>query len=247
VDFCNFNRETVAIATSIMDRFMSTQLGQAIVVDRNQYQLVSMTSLYTAVKIHEPEVMSAELVSQLSRGAHSEKEIELMERRILQALTWQVNPPTALSFVREFLKLLPLAPVDGEDTKVAIYEMCKFQSELAIADGSLIGIAASYIAYASFMNSLESLGCMDQRIVEYVGSILSQAARINLLSLELSHVQDRLCHSVAINMQAATKDAPAGTSISHTAGGCCGPEQRAAAPRRSSYKASPCTVTRIEV
>ncbi|CAB9510896.1 diatom-specific cyclin [Seminavis robusta] len=241
VDFCNFNRETVAIAISIMDRFMATGPGQQVARDRSQFQLVAMTSLYTAVKIHEPEVMSAELVSQLSRGAHTEDEIEDMERTILQALTWQVNPPTALSFVREFLKLLPPAVivVNGEDVKMTIYEMCKFQSELAVADASLISIPASTVAFCSFINALESLQCLDRTAIGYIQTILAQAAHINMYSVEMPHVQARLCHAVAQNMQTPP------TKV--VAGGCAG-AQRASQPRRSSYKASPVTVTtRMEV
>jgi Cyclin, N-terminal domain/Cyclin, C-terminal domain len=244
VDFCNFNRETVSIAMSVLDRFLATRIGATVLVDRSQFQLASMTALYLSVKTQEPEVMSAELVSTLSRGAHTEHEVEEMERRILLALTWQVNPPTTLSFVREYLKLLPHELLDNE-TKATLMEICKFQSELAVADYSLIVVGASHIAYASLMNGLESL-CMDRTILGYVSSILSQAAGINLFSEQLVHVQIRLCQAVAQHtqpMQTLQQPQMVHPKASTPYGGACG---RSLGPKSSSFKESPCTVTRME-
>ena len=68
-DFCKYKRETVAIAMNCLDRFMSTPVGHQILLDRNAYQLASMTALYSAVKIHEQEAMDPNLVSsRLRRG-----------------------------------------------------------------------------------------------------------------------------------------------------------------------------------
>lgn len=215
-----------------------------------------MTALYLCVKTHEPEVMSAELVSTLSRGAHTEHEVEVMERTILRGLTWQVNAPTTLSFVREYLQLLPPELLD-DDMKATLTEICKFQSELAVADYTLVVVGASIIAYASLMNGLESL-CMDRNILSYVSSILSQAAGINLFSEQLVHVQIRLCQAVAQHTQPMAQQQqqspppqqqqqqqmvhPKGPTFA--GGAACG---RTMGPKRSSFKASPCTVTRMEV
>lgn len=255
VDFCNFNRETVSIAISVLDLFLASRMGKPVLHDRSQFQLAAMTCLYLCVKTHEPEVMSAELVSTLSRGAHSQQEVEIMERRILHALTWQVNSPTTLSFVREFLKLLPAELLD-HDMRATLMEICKFQSELAVADYNLVVVGSSSLAYASLMNGLESL-CMDRSILGYVSSILAQAAGINLFSEQLVHVQIRLCQKVAQHTQpqvAPVMVHPKGSSPTTTAatnhyGGACG---RAAvnmtAPQNhSSFKASPCSVGRMEI
>lgn len=256
VDFCNFNRETVSIAISVLDQFLASRLGNAVLHDRSQFQLAAMTALYLSVKTHEPEVMSAELVSTLSRGAHSQQEVEIMEKRILHALTWQVNPPTTLSFVREFLKLLPAELLD-HDMRATLMEICKFQSELAVADYNLVVVGSSSIAYACLMNGLESL-CMDRSILGYVSSILAQAAGLNLFSEQLVHVQIRLCQAVAQHTQPQAAPVvvhPKGHSPTTTAagthyGGACG---RAAVnmngvpQNHSSFKASPCSVGRMEI
>lgn len=242
VDFCNFNRETVSIAVSVLDRFLASPLGQPILMDRSRFQLAAMTALYLSVKTHEPEVMSSELVSTLSRGAHTEEEVEVMERRILNAVSWQVNPPTTLSFVREYLKLLPAELLDHE-MRMTLMEICKFQSELAVADYNLVVMGASSIAYSSLMNGLESL-CMDRNLLSYVSTIISQAAGINLFSEHLVHVQIRLCQAVAQHTQTQQTQPP---QMVHpkgpSYGGACG---RSLGPKRASFKASPCTVTRME-
>ena len=249
VDFCHFSRETVTIAMSILDRFLMTQQGRSAIFDSAEFQLAAMTSLYTAVKIHEPEVMSSNLVSTLSRGAHTDKEVEVMERRILQAIKWHVNPPTSLSFIREFLNLLPPEFLD-ESTKTTLYEISKYQSELVVADYALVSIPASTIAYASLINALEGL-CMDRVILGYAGSILAQAAGIEVPSAALTFVQVQLCDAVTKQTQPQHQQqqntTPTSSAPTQAAPSSCGMDQKAVAPRRSSYKASPCTVTRMEL
>ena len=248
VDFCKFSRETVSIAMSILDRFLMTQQGRSAIFDSADFQLAAMTSLYTAVKIHEPEVMSAQLVSTLSRGAHTEAEVTAMECRILRAVKWHVNPPTSLSFVRSFLDLLPSEFLD-ESTKSTVYEVSKYQTELVVADYSLVSVPASTIAFASLVNALEGV-CLDRMVLGYVSSILAQAAGLDVLSATLVYVQKQLFE--AVTQQTAHTSSPTSKGTSKSAqvagGSSCGMVSQATRkPRRGSYKASPCTVTRMEI
>ena len=155
--FCKYDRETVEIAMSYLDRFVSTEFGAAALQDRNIYQLASMTTIYTAIKIHEREALSPRVVSQLSRGMYTAKQIEDMEAIILFALEWRMHPPTAMSFVQEFLKLLP-QDVLSEPARETLLELTAFQAELSVSDYAFIATPASTIAYCSFMNALDSMG-----------------------------------------------------------------------------------------
>lgn len=219
---------------NLLDRFLLTPEGKSVLYDRDAYQLAAMCSLYTAVKIHEPEVMSAELVSTLSRGVHSPQDVEQMEIRLLRALGWRVNPPTAMSYIRLFLEILPAALMIQPELKNTLYEISKFQTELAVADFSLIAAPSSMIAYSSVMNALESL-CLDRNVLDYVSSILSEAAKISVFSQDLVQVQVRLCDSVTQHSNAGRpgKDAMAAGA---------GAFNNGKAPRRSSYEVSPCSV-----
>jgi Cyclin, N-terminal domain len=177
VDFCKFNRETVAIAISYLDRFLLSELGLVTLQEPTIYQLAAMTSLYTAIKIHEPEAMDPELVSNLSHGAYTIEQVEAMEFAILQAIDWRVNPPTALAFVSNFLDLLPNRVLD-KATKSAAYDLTINQTEVAVRDYKFVTVNASTVAYVSLMNSLESL-CVDSKTYDYVSRILAKVSNVD--------------------------------------------------------------------
>lgn len=195
VDFCSFNRETVAVAMSYLDRFLLTTAGLPVLGDTNAFQLAAMTSLYTAVKIHEPEIMGVDLVSKLSRGQYTPEQIETMEYTILQGLGWRVNTPTALSFVRKFLELLPQGTLE-ESIAEAAYDLSKFQSELAVGDYNLVPVQASTVAYASIINSLEGLA-VDPSTIENLAYTIAGALRLDIVSPEIRDVQNYLYQAIS--------------------------------------------------
>jgi hypothetical protein len=155
-DFCNYKRETVAIAMNCLDRFMSTPSGQEILLDRNLYQLAAMTALYSSVKIHEQEAMDPNLVSTLSRGVHSAQAVEAMESKMLNAIQWRVNPPTALSFVRSMIDLVPENFMLSCE-KETILDIAKFQIEMIVTEYDFCAFNASSIAFACALNAVESV------------------------------------------------------------------------------------------
>jgi hypothetical protein len=163
--------------------------------NRELYQLACMAALYSsAVKFHEPEAMDPEAVSSLSHGAYKAKDIEAMESNLLGALKWRVNPPTSTAFVRELMHLIPEESLDRETLK-ATYELTQFQTELAVCNYKLFSVQASSVAYAALMNSLKSLG-LDNKVVAYVGSVLSPALQIDCNSLSVAKAQDALYESI---------------------------------------------------
>jgi len=154
--FCNYKKETVAIAMNCLDRFMATPSGLEILLDRNLYQLAAMTALYTSVKIHEQEAMDPNLVSTLSRGVHSPQAVEAMESKMLNAIQWRVNPPTAMSFVRLMIDLVPDHLINSIE-KETIFEMTILQIEMTINEYDFITFNASSIAFACMLNAIESV------------------------------------------------------------------------------------------
>ena len=194
VDFCKFNRETVEIAMSHLDRFLSTKAGVTARQDRTVYQLASMAALYTAVKIHEPEAMDPKLVSNLSRGAYSPRDVEHMEATILMALQWRLNPPTSMAFVRQLLELIPQDAMDEEMRQTAL-DLAKFQTELAVNTYQFVTVKASTLAFCSLMNSLESIG-LDGKVLGYLGFILSQALHIDSNDPTVATIQNALYQAV---------------------------------------------------
>lgn len=197
--FCKYDRETVEIAMSYLDRFVSTEFGAAALHDRNIYQLASMTTIYTAIKIHEREALSPRVVSQLSRGIYTAAQIEEMEAIILAALEWRMNPPSAMSFVQEFLKLLP-QDVLSERARETVLELTAIQAELSVSDYAFIETPASTIAYCSFMNALDSMEFVfnsnNDANLSQIGFILAESIGLDSRSDHVLDAQTRLYAAV---------------------------------------------------
>jgi len=177
-EFCNYSRETACIALNILDRFMASDGGRGILLDRNQFQLASMTALYTAVKIHEHEAMDPNLVSTLSRGAHSPEAVEAMEFRMLSAIQWKFNPPTAMSFVRNMLDLVP-DHLMGSSERETLLDLTQLQVDLASTEYDFCQCPASYIALSSLLNAMESV-TTDGAFYSNFEETMSGAAQIDL-------------------------------------------------------------------
>jgi len=158
VDFCKFRRETVGIGMSYLDRYMCSKKGKKALGDRKEYQLVAMTCLYIAIKLHEPLEMETSLLADLSRGCYTEMEFANMEQCILEAIEWRVSGPTPLAFVLHFISFLPemVAPAVIE----AIFDYARYQTELAIGDHYFVKSKPSAVGMAALLNALEGIDNM---------------------------------------------------------------------------------------
>jgi hypothetical protein len=228
VDVCKFSRETVAIAMSYLDRYISTETGLPALFDRKVFQLAAMTCLYTAIKIHEPEAMEPRVVSQLSRGAHTEEQVTDMEMEILHAIQWRMNPPTALSFITNFLALVPGVAMSKTD-RDTVYELCKYQTELAVHEYRLVATDASTLAFAALMNALETVACKG---IMDIMNMLAKVSSIDIKSNLLTELQDMLYEVVS-----GTSSTGPCNSASHLAPKS--PVTKCFLARRGSVHASP--------
>jgi len=155
--YCGCSRETVSIAVSVFDRYLASASGSEALKSFRLFQLAAMTCFYTAIKIHEPQALSPDVFSKLSRGEYSVPELEEMERKILQSTGWRVNPPTAQSFAREFLLLVPSTMMTSA-TKQKALESARNQIEWSLHDFSFISAKASNIALAALFNAFDEMG-----------------------------------------------------------------------------------------
>eukprot|EP00977_Amphora_coffeiformis_P018685 scaffold6655_cov169-Amphora_coffeaeformis.AAC.2 len=231
VDFCKFQRETASIAINYLDRYMTTPASALAHTDRKTFQLFAMTCLYTAVKIHEPEAMDPKLVSTLSRGTYTPQEVEAAEAQILGALEWRMNPPTALSFVRMFLDILPAGFLTSAQQETA-YELSKFQTELAVNEYDFLSVRPSVVAYSALVNALESIS-LDEKLMGRISDGLAESVKINTQADKIFEVQNWLYQAVS------------------TQPGNVVQQPKAAAPsqakfsRRSSFEVSPRSILYI--
>jgi len=152
VDTCNFHSETAEIALNYVDRYLCT--APEVRLDRRTFQLVTITALYSAIKIHEESVLAPQLLTTLSRGAYTTKDIETMESRLLEALDWRMNPPTSMSFVRLLLQFVPTDMLP-KYLHPAATDLARLQTELSICRNNTD--AASTVAFAALCNTLECM------------------------------------------------------------------------------------------
>eukprot|EP00521_Asterionellopsis_glacialis_P012548 CAMPEP_0195300138 /NCGR_PEP_ID=MMETSP0707-20130614/26809_1 /TAXON_ID=33640 /ORGANISM="Asterionellopsis glacialis, Strain CCMP134" /LENGTH=234 /DNA_ID=CAMNT_0040362735 /DNA_START=90 /DNA_END=794 /DNA_ORIENTATION=+ len=114
-----------------------------------------MTTLYLAIKLHEPIEMDLQLVVHLGRGCYSQIEISEKEMDILFALQWKMHSPTPMCFATKMVELLPAGIED--DVAESILTYTQHQAQLAVSDYSFIVYPASELALASILNALEGL------------------------------------------------------------------------------------------
>jgi hypothetical protein len=154
-DFCKYDRDVTAAAMSCVDRYAATPQGMdRILMDRDQYQLAVMTSLYMVAKVQQHEALDPDSVAKLSRGKHTKRDIEAMEMTMLSGLKWRVHPPTPWTFAQELLKLVD---VMDPSTRQRIVELTKYQLEATVYKYELTLQRPSVVAFGAVLNAMESL------------------------------------------------------------------------------------------
>jgi hypothetical protein len=170
IDHYNFDREVVGVAINYFDRYISSQKSCEDVHTKDKYQIIAVTSLFLAIKLHS---MSEDcLVESRSRalarllyGHANPKEIYEMEMNILLLLDWRMNPPTLHQFALNFSQLHPLGDCCSTTTSY-LYEATRYQVELAIFIPALLAkFKSSVIAYAALKNAEEKIASDNPHIL----------------------------------------------------------------------------------
>ena len=165
VDSCDFSRSNVFVATSNVDRYLSSPVGLKALRNRREFQLLCMTSIYSAIKINEVETLTPQGMAHVSRGDYTSEEIEAAELNMITALNWHVNPPSTSAFVEQYVALLRLilqekcsaiAFQDDQELTKRIIDNASLQVELASRQYSFVGVEASKIALAAVLNAMAS-------------------------------------------------------------------------------------------
>ena len=150
IDHFELSRKTVAISIDLFDRYLATQGNQC---DDRLALLVSLATLYIAIKIHEEKKIKLETLAELSRSQFCAEDIEEMEYKILHSLSWLVHPPTNVDFMSLLLKFLPSSV--SMPLRHKIFEVSRYMAELSVCDPYFIEHRSSTIAFASITNVLE--------------------------------------------------------------------------------------------
>jgi hypothetical protein len=231
VEFLEFGQETVEIAMNFLDRFLLKGTGSDALACTKLFQLAAMSCLYLSIKCHEEIVLDSKFMANLSQGLFTYEQVEDMELKVLSALGFRVNPPTALAFVREFLELTGNV---SSEMKSKAYALCEPQVQIAVIDHNFINVKASTIALFALLNSLKVLG-MDMVLLNHIGSLLAYASRIDQESLD-EDIQDRLYDAV-VDYSDLTRASERDSSV-----GISPAAQKDYTSQRASCDGSPCGV-----
>jgi hypothetical protein len=133
-----------------MDRFLNKTCSRCTL---EQCQLVALTALYLAVKLHEPMSAhkSAHLFIRFSDGHFKENDLISMETEMVHTLDWLLFPPTSQAFASLFIQLLPkdiLVPYSHKLLEISTYiiEMIVFDLELFSENPASIACASIVLA-----------------------------------------------------------------------------------------------------
>ena len=122
------------------------------------YKLLCITSLYLAIKVYNRKPCSISSLASLSRGEYSIENIADMEKALLQALDWNICPPTATCFCYHFHAFIPSPPKIKPSVSQTILQRSCFFSELAVMDYSLtVSVNPSAVAFGSLLNVLAGM------------------------------------------------------------------------------------------
>lgn len=145
-------REIVATSMSHYDRFMALINRTGVERISSRFvSLVSLTSLYLAVKVDMRRHIPIRMFVTLSAGRYTMEDIISMEKEIISVLDWKLHPPTQQNFVHLFLEMLPVA----EYLKNDIFERAEYNTEISLCSYHLSTFASSTVAFASILLALE--------------------------------------------------------------------------------------------
>lgn len=169
VDHFKFDREVVFIALDYLDRFVSKWAkDNESHLPKREYQLIAVTAIYMALKIHGEmdsiesprRKLRIDAFFELSRKQFNVEIIEKTERLMLQALDWNINPPTALKFITVFLSLCPSWKSATSSPVTVIGALCdvaRYLTELSVCQSDFSFTAkTSTTSYAAILCAMEA-------------------------------------------------------------------------------------------
>ncbi|XP_070777424.1 G1/S-specific cyclin-E2-like [Enoplosus armatus] len=93
--------QTFYLAQDYFDRFMLTQNN----IEKNMLQLIGITCLFIASKMEEACPPKLSQMAYVTAGTYYEEEILQMELIILKALSWNLCPETAVSWLKLYFQM----------------------------------------------------------------------------------------------------------------------------------------------
>ena len=185
VDHFELPRDVVGTCTNLLDRYLTIYFGATAAkgvpaINKKEFQLVTMSCLYLAMKLKGQTRIPLEYMVQLSRGTMNVIQLQDMEMELLSQLSWLVNPPTAFDFLKHYLQLLQpevssdsqfLDHMDGKTMTcrsprlTALEDLAAFLVELSVLDYYFVNFRASTVALAALFNAMDEDPLLESRSI----------------------------------------------------------------------------------
>ena len=149
-DRCSIDRSIVEICMSYLDRYLDRYYGsnkmKVETLSKEMLQLISVTCLYLAAKLHEHRSLKCKLSMQLfvkaANGSFTVDHMQRIELQILSILGWYVNPPSRLDFAQlvvmdavQYAKESEATDILLNPAEMDIYlDLARFLVELSVCD-----------------------------------------------------------------------------------------------------------------
>eukprot|EP00984_Skeletonema_dohrnii_P029665 scaffold20435_cov127-Skeletonema_dohrnii-CCMP3373.AAC.3 len=202
VDYFSLQRQTVAMAMSYVDIFLSLRNVRAASEARRsvtKFQLLALVCLSIATKSLEVAHLDVETLVTASQGCYCADDIREMEIVVLNALQWRLCAPTSLPIAHRAIALLTkVVPriANGANKHNSItsclVEFTRLQIELAVIDyTSSVLRKSSTVAIASILNSMDLLD-FDNRERRAFSRAMTDMTGLDVHSIEVVEARQEL-------------------------------------------------------
>lgn len=135
--------------------FLDAAVTKGVITSPEDYQLGALASLYLGLKVFDSpgtRVVRLSSLVKLGNADFAEDDIVRMERSIVLALGWHLNPPTANCFLQQYLCLLPIS---GENLKNNVEDRAFTIIEKSLANDRLRDIKSSQLGFSALIMGID--------------------------------------------------------------------------------------------
>jgi hypothetical protein len=168
----------VALSFSLLDRYVTHEMASSDATEpitRDDFQLLSMATLYISVKLIEGSKLTIDALVMMSRGFYKAQDIVVTEQEILTTLNWRLNAPTAIAFCRlMWTVFIPDEDSEGNRDRRQwgdLENCCATLTEIAVADASFLSYKTSAVALAAVALAARLRGISEGEIEQFVWNL----------------------------------------------------------------------------
>jgi hypothetical protein len=139
----------------------------------NDYQLVGLTALQLAIKVHETKLFPLQQLVSMGSGGMTIEQVMDMERKILETCQWKLHPPTPECFLLAYSELLPSST---ESTEASLSMALLYIRQALLQEKDY---EPSVLAYASLLVAMEQENSMPLSVKQDFGMTMLQVSGLS--------------------------------------------------------------------